>query len=83
LAAGGAEGPFGDVSTEGKSAQQQWAEFTAKREVVRKAEDEIASEVDASTQATGKEITQRLAEVSAAELAAEDDFYYIPEEGKQ
>ena len=50
---------------------------------MREAEDEIAAEVDAAREETGKEIAERLSEETAEEAAADDDFYYIPEDGKQ
>ena len=78
-------GVGGDWATE---VPAQWVDFSASdTEAVLEAEKEIAAEVDAASEETGKEIAERLAEESssaaASEEAADDDFYYVPEEGKQ
>ena len=79
-----AGGAGGDWSTESATPPRWPGGSTEKdKEAVRESEEKIAAEVDAAREETGREITKRLTEFSAAEEAASDDFYYVPEEGQR
>ena len=87
-AAAASGGAGGDWATQEVPAR--WVDSAAsasERAAVVEAEDEIAAEVDAAREETGREMSERLASAdessAAAEEAAADDFYYVPEEGKQ
>ena len=82
LASSSSGGVGGDWATDAAPAQRP-GPSEAEKAAVREAEDEIAAEVDAAREETGKEIAERLSEETAEEAAADDDFYYIPEDGKQ
>lgn len=73
-------GVGGDWATEASSS---FTSSPEEKEQVLQAETEIAAEVDAAREETGREIAERLSESSSEEEAAADDFYYLPAEGQQ
>jgi hypothetical protein len=73
-------GVGGDWATEASSS---FTSSPEEKEQVLQAETEIAAEVDAAREETGREIAERLSESSSEEKAAADDFYYLPAEGQQ
>lgn len=83
LAAEASSGPGGDWATDAEASSGLFKPSEGEKKAVAEAEDEIAAEVDAAREETGREIAERKSEVSAAEEAADDDFYYVPEDGKQ